>query len=163
MIWQPWGGKWYRSYLKTLWRKKGKIKYFDLILIPHNQTFLFETYNQLVSLLGRFLVLKSSFSKSRRGLGGAQIEVLGRWVGLVDSTASASIWLLPSALANSRGQASYHIGYPRVIGVVSWYPLGCHGDTHWFSNGVVPGAWPGEDIWWFAKNRKTEFTKRAVH
>ena len=79
-------------------RKKGKIQYFDLILIPQNQTFLFETYNQVVSLLGRFLVLKSSFSKSRRGLGGAQIEVLGRWVGLVDSTSSASIWLLPSAI-----------------------------------------------------------------
>ena len=62
-------------------RKKGKILYFDLILIPQNQSFLFETYNQVVSLLGRFLVLKSSFSKSRRGLGGAQIEVLGRWVG----------------------------------------------------------------------------------
>ena len=79
-------------------RKKGKIQYFDLILIPQNQSFLFETYNQVVSLLGRFLVLKSSFSKSRRGLGGAQIEVLGRWVGLVDSTASASIRLLPSAI-----------------------------------------------------------------
>ena len=79
-------------------RKKGKILYFDLILIPQNQSFLFETYNQVVSLLGRFLVLKSSFSKSRRGLGGAQIEVLGRWVGLVDSTASASIWLLPGAI-----------------------------------------------------------------
>ena len=98
MIWQPWGGKWYRSYLKSLWRKKRKIKYFDLILIPHNQTFLFETCNKLVSLLDRFLVLKSNLSKSGRGLGGAQIEVFGRWVGLVDSTASASIWLLPSAI-----------------------------------------------------------------
>ena len=66
-------------------KKEGKIKYFDLILIPQwlvlckmikhvnniienypeisiylsiyisqNQTFLFETYNQVVSLLGRY-------------------------------------------------------------------------------------------------------------
>ena len=74
MIWQPWGGKWYRSYLKTLWRKNGKIKYFDLILIPHNQTFLFETYNQLVSLLDRFLVLKSDFSNLGEGWEGRKLR-----------------------------------------------------------------------------------------
>ena len=91
----------------------GKIKYFDLILIPHNQTFLFETCNKLVSLLDRFLVLKSNLSNLGEGWEGRKLRCLvGGWDVLLSDCYQVQ-------LANSRGQASYHIGYPRVIGVVS--------------------------------------------